>query len=149
MLGKGLKVFGDEGPPTCKVELQQMHERECFKAIVVAELTRQERMRDQEELMLLTRKRSGALKGRLAYNGKKTHDWISKENTSSPTVSTDSIIMNCSIEAYERRDVMTSDVPNAFIQTDAPTKEVGKRVIVKITGKLVNWLFDLYPGMER
>ena len=96
--------------------------------------------------MLLTRKRSGEIKGRLAYNGKKTRDWISKENTSSPTVGTHSIMLTCAIDAYECRDIMVSDVPNAFIQTDAPKKEVGERVIMKIRGKLVDWLVDLEPG---
>ena len=56
MLGKGLKVFPDDGPTACKIELKQMHERQCFKAIAVAELTRQERVRAQEGLMLLTKK---------------------------------------------------------------------------------------------
>ena len=41
---------------------------------------------------------------------------------------------------------MTSDVPNAFIQTDVHAKEVGERVIMKIHGKLVDWLVDLDPG---
>ena len=113
---------------------------------MVAELTRQERVRAQEGLMLLTRKRSGSVKGRLAYNVKATRDWISKENTSSPTVGTDSIMMTCAVDSFERRDVMTSDVPNAFIQTDAPEKEIGERVIMKIRGKLVDWLVDLDPG---
>ena len=102
MLGKGLKVFPDDGPTACKVELKQMHERKCFKAIAIAELTRRERVRAQEGLMLLTKKRSGVIKGRLAYNGKKTRDWISKENTSSPTVGTHSIMLTFAIDDYER-----------------------------------------------
>ena len=122
ILGKGLKVFGMEGHPACKMELKKMYKRNCFKSIVVAELTRQERVRAQEGLMLLTRKRSGSVKGRLAYNGKATRDWISKENTSSPTVGTDIIMMTCAVDTFERRDVMMSDVPNTFIQTDAPEK---------------------------
>ena len=113
---------------------------------MVAELTHRERVRAQEGLMLLTRKRSGSVKGRLAYNGKDTHDWISKDNTSSPTVGTDSIMMTVAVDTYERRDVMTSDVPNTFIQTDAPEKEIGERFIMKIRGKLVDWLVDLDPG---
>ena len=72
--------------------------------------------------MLLTRKIIGTVKGRLAYNGKKTWDWISRENSSSPTVGTDSIMMTCAIDTYEQRDIITSNVPNSFIQTYAPVK---------------------------
>ena len=55
-------------------------------------------------------------------------------------------MLTCAIDTYERRDIMVSDVPNAFIQTDEPKKEVGERVIMKIRGKLVDWLVNLEPG---
>ena len=89
--------------------------------------------------MLLTRKRSGSVKGRLAYNGKATRDWISTENISSPTVGTDSIMMTCAVDAYERRDIIMSGVPNACIQLDAPEREICERAIMKFTGKLEDW----------
>lgn len=126
-----------------------MYERKFFKVIEVSEIPCQKRMCAQEGLMLLTRKRSGSVKCRLAYNGKKTIDWISKENTSSPTVGTDSIMMTVAFDAHERQDVMRSDVPNAFIQIDAPVKDVGERVIMKICGKLVDWLVDIDPGEHK
>ena len=138
MLGKGLKEFGDEGITGTKAELKQMVRRTCFKAIAVAELTRQERIRAQEGLMILTRKCCGTVKGRLAYNGKKTRDWITKEDKSSPTVLNESIMITSAMDAFERRDVMTCDIPNAFIQTEAPRKEKGERVIMKVRGRLVD-----------
>ena len=53
-----------------KKDLYQMHERVGFRAIAVAELTRRERKRAQEGLMLLTRKKSGDIKGRLSTMAK-------------------------------------------------------------------------------
>ena len=42
---------------------------------------------------------------------------------------------------YEVRDTMVLDVPNAFIQTNIPTKKYGEEeVITKITGVLVDIL---------
>ena len=102
MIGKGLKEFVTEGPPAVKSELDQMHKRKCFKAVAVAELTRLERVRAQEGLMLLTRKCNGKVKGRLAYNGKRTRDWISKEDKSSPTVSNKSLMITCSIDSFQK-----------------------------------------------
>ena len=49
-----------------KSKLYQMHQRQCYLAIAVKELTRQERQRAVEGLILLTRKKSGDVKGRLA-----------------------------------------------------------------------------------
>lgn len=71
-LRKGLKEFGDEGVNSSKAELQQMHERMCWRAVAVKDLTIKERMRAQESLMLLTKKKSGAIKGQLVFNGKPT-----------------------------------------------------------------------------
>ena len=65
-LNKGLKEFGTKGVTGCKEELKQMHERACWRSIAVNELTRQEKQRAQEGLMLLTEKKSGKVKGRLA-----------------------------------------------------------------------------------
>ena len=47
------------------------------------------------------------------------------------------------IDAHEERDVMTSDIPNAFIQAPMPKKD--EKVIMKITGKLVDVLVNMHP----
>ena len=48
------------------------------------------------------------------------------------------------IDAHENRDVMSADVPNAFIQTKMPeVKEGEERVMMKITGVLVDILIQL------
>ena len=70
MFAKGLKEFGSKGPPACKAELKQMHQRLCFKAIAVAELTRQERIRAQEGLMLLTKKKEWSSERKISFQRK-------------------------------------------------------------------------------
>ena len=77
-LSRGLKEFPVERPPVEKKELRQLHQRGSFKAIAVKKLTRLERERAMEGLMLLQRKGSGEVKGRSAYNGKPTRKWITK-----------------------------------------------------------------------
>jgi hypothetical protein len=50
------------------------------------------------------------------------------------------------IEAKEERDVMTCNIPNAFIQAYLPKKEPGEdRAVMTITGVLVNMLVDINP----
>ena len=39
-----------------------------------------------------------------------------KDDAASPTASLESIMITGVIDAHEERDVMTADVPNAFIQ---------------------------------
>ena len=95
--------------------------------------------------MILTKKRSGKIKGRCAYNGKPTRVWIDKNNKSSPTVLTESLFLTCAIDAKEGQDVLTLDIPNAFIQAGLPEKQKGERIIMKIRGRLVDWLLKLDP----
>ena len=40
-----------------------------------------------------------------------------KEDASSPTVSYDSLILSCAIDAHEGRNVITADIPGAFLQS--------------------------------
>ena len=56
LLKKGLKKFKVEVVSAAKAELKQMHDCTCFRAMEVGELTRRERQRAMEALMLLTEK---------------------------------------------------------------------------------------------
>merc|ERR1712155_143880 len=49
------------------------------------------------------------------------------------------------IDSIEGRDIMSADIPNAFIQAKLERKSSDERVIMKITGKLVEWLVELSP----
>ena len=56
--------------------------------------------------------------------------------------------MTLTIDAHENKDVMSADVPNAFIQTEMPEIKQGEeRVMMKITGVLVDMLIQLDPQL--
>lgn len=116
---------------------------------MVRELTRQEKKRAQEGLMLITRKKSGEVKSRLAYNGKPTRGWIKDEEKALPTVLTESLFITCAIDSHEGRSIMIMDIPNAFIQAGIPKREKGDQIIMKIRGKLVDWLVEILPETYR
>ena len=64
----------------------------------------------------------------------------------SPTVSQEALFLMTIIDAHEHRDVLTGDVPNAFIQTDMPSaEEAEERIIMKITGVVVDMMVDIDP----
>jgi hypothetical protein len=67
-------------------------------------------------------------------------------DSTSPTAALESIMLTAIVDAKEGRDVMSCDIPNAFIQTMLPKVEAGdERVIMKITGVLVSLLVNLSP----
>jgi hypothetical protein len=95
----------------------------------------------------LSRRRDREVKARKVAGGNKQHDFIDKEDASSPMVTQDSVVLTCMIDAKENRDVATIDIPNAFIQT---IEEVSKdRVIIQIRGLMVDILEKIEPHVYR
>ena len=98
--------------------------------------------------MFLTEKRDKSIKGRMVYNGKPTREWHDKEDTASPTASTESVFFTSIINAKENRDLMTTDIPNAFKQALMPkVKDGEERVTMKLTGKLLELLVRFAPDI--
>ena len=108
-------------------------------------MTSQERRKAQIALAYLTEKKSGEVKGRIVYNGAPTRKYMEDVDTSSPTASLEGILLTAMIDAYEGRDVMSSDIPNAFIQAEMPKKEGEETVFMKIIGPLVGILVGMHP----
>jgi hypothetical protein len=68
----------------------------------------------------------------------------------SPMAELESIMITGVIKAKEERDIMTCNIPNAFIQALLPKKDPGEdRVLMKITGVLVDMLVDINPELYR
>jgi len=75
--------------------------------------------------------------------GNKQRGYIEKEDSSSPTVATKSVIITSIIDALERRDTAIVDISNTFIQT--VVEEKSQRVIIRIRGMLVDMLVKIAP----
>ena len=93
-------------------------------------------------------KRDGRIKARTCADGSTQRAYTRKEEVASPTVLTESVLLTAAIEAKENRDVMTIDIPNAFIQTDMESTG-DERVVMKVTGTLVDMLVDMAPEVYR
>ena len=70
--------------------------------------------------------------------GNVQRDFISKEDSSSPTASTKSVLLTSVVDASKERDVAIIDVSNVFIQSRV--NESNTRVHLRIAGKVVEWL---------
>ena len=111
-------------------------------------MTKEEKEKAQRALTFLSEKNNGTIKVRTVYNGKPTQEWLSREDNLSPTASTEGVFLTAVVDAKEERDIMSSDIPNTFIQTEMPKVNVeqgDERIIMKITGKLVNVLIAIAP----
>jgi hypothetical protein len=70
--------------------------------------------------MFLTEKHLGEIKARGCADSSKQRDHIAKEEATGPTVTTETIFIQGTIFAHEKRDVATCDIPGAFLQVDNP-----------------------------
>ena len=116
LLHKGLKVFREHGHEAATKEMDQLHRQNCFTLISVKDMTPTERRKAMGALMFLTEKRDKSVKGRMVYNGKPTREWLTREDSASPTAALESIMLTAVIDTHEGRDIMCTDIPNAFIQ---------------------------------
>jgi hypothetical protein len=144
ILQRGLKIFGEPGSVAAGKELDQLHSRNCFSPRDISTLTEEEKRKALDALMFLSEKRDGTVKGRMVANGKPSREWLSRDDSASPTASIESILLTAVVDAHEGRDVLSADVPNAFIQTKMPPTVDGEaRVMIKISGVLVDLLVQL------
>jgi hypothetical protein len=97
--------------------------------------------------MFLKQKRDGKIKGRTVAGGNKQRDYISKEDTSSPTVTTEAVLLSCIIDAEEGRDVTVVDIPNACVQTRVENEK--DMAFIKIRGFLVDILVEIAPDVYK
>ena len=137
----GLKVFGDAGLDAVASEIRDnLHGRGVIEPVKRELVTHSIRKQSLPYLMFLKRKRCGKIKGRGCADGRKQREFISKEEASSPTVSTPALMVTCLIDAIEGRNVATADIPGAFLQAT-----MDDDVWIKFENEMVDVLVELDP----
>jgi hypothetical protein len=104
------------------------------------DLTAAERKGALRYLMFLKEKRCGPIKGRGCADGRPQREYTSKQETSSPTVATESLTLTCVVDAIDERDVATSDIRGAFMQSNMKGK-----VVMKLEGVLADMILKIDP----
>jgi hypothetical protein len=141
---KGIKEFGDAGVDAVLKELQQLHDRNVLEPRLANELSRDDKRAALQYLMFLKKKRNGTIKGRGCADGRKQRLHTNKEDASSPTVAIEAVMLSCVIDAMERRDVATVDIPGAFMQA-----EMDELVHMRLEGKMAELLIRIDPQLYR
>jgi hypothetical protein len=97
--------------------------------------------------MFHKQKRDGKIKGRTVAGGNKQRDYISKEDASSPIVTTEAVLFSCIIDAEGGRDVAVVDIPNACVQMRVENEQ--DIAFIKICGVLVDILVKITPDVYK
>ena len=141
-LKKGLNTFGLKVKNASKREMTQLHERTVFTPIKIQDLNKKEKARAMESLIILVQKQDGS---RAFANGSTQRKYISKEDATSPTVSTEAVMVTGVIEAKQGREILTADIANACVQTNIKYEKGQERISMKIKGPLIDILVEIIP----
>jgi len=140
----GLKKFKEKGEARVTKELTQMHDMTVFKPIFKEDLSKEERAKALASLMFLKEKRDKTIKARMCADGQKQRgDWTKQESTS-PTVSTESVFITAVVDAHEERDVACYDIPGAFLHTDSD-----EDITMILKGRLAELMVQVAPNLYR
>ena len=120
---KGLKVWKERAEKAITKELGQLHYCDTFEPVVFDQLEEEERKKIIESHLFLKQKCDESIKGQMVGGGNTQRGYIDKEDASSPTVSLEAVLLTSVIDAQEERDIVTIDIPNAFIQTRLKDKD--------------------------
>ena len=109
-----------------------MHDRMAMDPQNADEMTTIKKKAALQYLMFLKQKRCGKIKGRGCADGRKQHKYLTKDNTSAPTVATEALFLTCLINSMELHKFSTVNIPGAFMQADME----GETVHMKLEGKM-------------
>jgi hypothetical protein len=144
-LKAALQQWGTNAEDAGVKEVSQLHWRDMFVPKQWSDLTGKEKKKVLESHMFVVKTRDNKVKARWVAGGNTQQDYLTKEDASSPTVSTQAVLLTSIVDAHERRNVIVIDIPNAFIQTRVKDKK--DRVIIRIRGVVVDWLVKIAPVM--
>ena len=84
------------------------------------------------------------MKARCCANGRPQEEYITKEESSSPTVLLYALMGLCLMDAIDRRKVLTGNIPGAFVQGNWPQDEHHGYIMFK--GIIVDMICEIDPS---
>ena len=145
---KGIREFGMRAVSALIKEFTQQSEG-AFpgKPVVIPidpdGLSKQDIEQALEAVTLIEKKRDGRVKGRVCANGSKQRKYLKEgESVASPTVSVEALITALLIAAHEGREVVSFDIPGAFLQAEMSDD---KLVLLVLRGEFVDYMCEVNP----
>jgi hypothetical protein len=144
LIGAGIKKFKERGEAGVSKELTQMHDMQVFRPICKDDLTYDEKKKAIASLMFLKEKQDKSVKARMCADRRKQRgDWTKQQSTL-PTVATESVFITTVISAHEGRDVACFDIPGAFLHAN-----LDEDITMVLKGRLTELMVQVAPNLYR
>jgi hypothetical protein len=150
-MNAGLKKFKEKGEAGVSKELKQMHNMEVFRPVEKGSLSKKEKTKVVALLMFLKEKRDHSVKVRMCANGRKPRNDWTKQDTTSPTVSTEVVFITAVIEAHDGHDVACLDIPGAFLHavSNEDTTMILKGRLAELMVQVARNMYRKYISVDR
>ncbi len=139
-----LKNFGDEGETAVTKELRQFNTYNVFEPLDTKSLSESEKKGAILSPIFLKEKRNGMVKARSCANGSVQRSHVAKEEAASPTVALESVFVTAAIDERENREVVTIDIPGAFLHATNDDY-----VVMRMNGTLAKLMAKTDPKLYR
>ena len=151
-INQGISQFGYEAVLSIVKEIKQICDGKVWKGVNPAEMSANDWSSVISSSLFLKEKYSSLghfikIKARLVAGGHQMDRDIYKNNSSAPTVATQTVFMIAAIAAAERRAVAAVDVPGAFLKADMPTD--GPPVLMRLDKFLTSVLIEIDPTYQQ
>lgn len=139
---KGLNIFGDNGDAAVEAEMREGHELKVIETTPPTALKHSDK-KDALQYNIILKNSNMRVKGRGCAYGRKKRTNTAKIQVSYPTIATESVFFILVIAAKDRRDVMTMEITENFIQTPLS----GEWIQIRLEGRMAEILAMIDPKL--
>ena len=140
----GIKKHGENAVAVMYNEFFQLDDKTVFEGLMVTDLKQKQKKMALRAINLIKEKRCGKLKGRKVAYGSEKIGLYAKEETASPTISNDALLMTMLVDDWEDRDVATADVGGAYLHAD-----MNDYTLLKLEGVSVDIMCEVNPAYKK
>jgi len=141
---RGIKKHGQRAVDALFQEFGQLDKKTVFEPQHARDLTKEQKKEALRAINLIKEKRDESLKGRSCADGSTQRNKYPKEQTASPTVSNDALMLSIMVDSLEERDVATADVVGAYLLAD-----MDEYTLLKLSGEAVDILCKVNSRYEQ
>jgi len=140
----GHKAFGNKGDEAVLKEIKKLHTQQALMPCSSNRMSHEERKKALRYLMFLKEKQDGTIKARGCADSRLQRVYTNKEDTSSPTISIEAMMLSCTINEKENRYIVVSDIQGALLHA-----VMQDNVHMLLEGTVAEMIVKLDPTIYR
>ena len=136
----GIKKHGQSARDALTAEFAQLDYKGAYEPVRATDLAEAQQTKALRIINLIKEKRNGCLKGRSVADGRPQCELYTKDETSSPTATPESVLLAALIDAVEDRHVAVVDVTGTNLNAD-----MDDFVLIRLLGDDVDMMCNANP----